>query len=254
MMRKPIWILAAVFAATPLFAQDDAPASPFSGGGGGAQVFTRVDAANPMEQVKTFLAKANVTLTSDQEKTLRPAVEAAIKQLQDISERFAAQRGGRAGFRGQGGQDGERRGGGERRGRGEGGRGGLAALANGPAAEELKKMNDDLMAKITAVLKPDQQAAFKKFQSDEIKKAGGFAALKVVMEEAGAPLTAEQEPQIQTLYSEDAQQRVQLFRESQGRPDPAKLADLEKTTMGKVARVLTPAQRKALLESRTKQQ
>ena len=171
MMRKPIWILAAVFAATPLFAQDDAPASPFSGGGGGAQVFTRVDAANPMEQVKTFLAKANVTLTSDQEKTLRPAVEAAIKQLQDISERFAAQRGGRAGFRGQGGQDGERRGGGERRGHGEGGRGGLAALANGPAAEELKKMNDDLMAKITAVLKPDQQAAFKKFQSDEIKKA-----------------------------------------------------------------------------------
>src|SRR3989442_1261171 len=163
---RNLWILAAVFAATPLFAQDDAPASPFDGGGGG----------------------------------------------------------------------------------------GLAALANGPAAEELKKMNDDLMAKITAVLKPDQQAGFKKFQSDEIKKAGGFAALKVVMEEAGAPLTAEQEPQIQTLYSEDAQQRVQLFRESQGRPDPAKLADLERTTMGKVARLLTPAQRKALLDSRTKQQ
>src|SRR5436853_983708 len=139
MMRKPIWILAAVFAATPLFAQDDAPASPFAGGGGGAQVFTRVDAVNPMEQVKTFLAKANVTLNPDQEKTLRPAVEAAIKQLQDISDRFAAQRGGRGfGGRGQGGQDGERRGGGERRGRGDGGGGGLATLANGPAAQELK--------------------------------------------------------------------------------------------------------------------
>jgi hypothetical protein len=257
-MRKPIWILATIFAATPLFAQDDAPATPF-GGGGGAQVFTRVDAVNPMEQVKAFLAKANVTLSPDQEKTLRPAVEAAIKQLQDISDRSAAERGGRGAGRGQGGQngqdgqDGERRGGG-RRGRGEGRGGGIAFLANGPAAQELRKMNDDLMAKITAVLKPDQQAAFKKFQNDEIKKAGGFAALKVVMEEAGAPLTAEQEPQIQTVYTEDAQQRVQVFREAQGRPDPAKLADLEKTTMGKVARLLTPAQRKALLDSRTKQQ
>src|SRR5436853_422561 len=119
MMRKPIWILAAVFAATPLFAQDDAPATPFAGGGGGAQVFTRVDAANPMEQVKAFLAKANITLNADQEKTLRPSVEAAIKQLQDISERFAAERGAR--------------GGGERRGRGDGGgRGDFGGRGRGP--------------------------------------------------------------------------------------------------------------------------
>ena len=246
-MKRLIWISALLLVTTPVFAQDDTPATPFAGGGGGAQVFTRVDAVNPMEQVKAFLAKANITLNADQEKTLRPSVEAAIKQLQDISDRFAAERGGRGG--------GERRGRGEGRGGGSGrGGAGLAALANSPAAQELKKMNDDLMAKITSVLKPDQQAAFKKFQNDEIKKAGGFAALKVVMEEAGAPLTAEQEPQIQALYTEDAQQRVQFFRESQGRPDPARVADLERTTMGKVARLLTPAQRKALLDSRTKPQ
>lgn len=242
-MRK-LWLAAAFLAASPLFGQDDAPTSPFAGGGG-AQVFTRVDSVNPMEQVKTFLAKANITLAADQEKSLRPAVEAAIKQLQDISDRFAAERGGR----GRGGA-----GGGERRGRGDRGGDGIAALANGPAAQELKQMNDDLMAKITAALKPDQQAAFKKFQNDEIKKAGGFAALKVVMEEAGAALTAEQEPQIQALYSDDAQQRAQLLRESQGHPDPARLADLQKATMAKVARLLTPAQRKALLDSRTKQE
>ena len=247
-MKRLIWISALLLVTTPVFAQDDTPATPFAGGGGGgAQVFTRVDAVNPMEQVKAFLAKANITLNADQEKTLRPSVEAAIKQLQDISDRFAAERGGRGG--------GERRGRGEGRGGGSGrGGAGLAALANSPAAQELKRMNDDLMAKITSVLKPDQQAAFKKFQNDEIKKAGGFAALKVVMEEAGAPLTAEQEPQVQALYTEDAQQRVQLFRESQGRPDPARVADLERTTMGKVARLLTPAQRKALLDSRTKPQ
>ncbi len=253
-MKRSLWVLLIVLIAAPVFAQEEGGGPAFGGGGGGgSQVFTRVDSVNPMEQVKTFLGKMNITLSSDQEKTLRPSVEAALQQIRDISERAAAQRGGRgAGFGGGGG--GERRGrGGDGGGQGRGGGNELAALSNGPAAQEIKKINDDLTAKITGVLKPDQQAVFKKFQNDEIKKAGGFGALKVIMEEAGAPLTAEQQPQIQTFYNEDSQQRVQLAREAQGRPDPAKLADLEKSTMAKVAKVLTPAQRKALLDSRTKQ-
>src|SRR5436190_20001032 len=104
-MRKAVWVSALLLAATPLFAQEEEPQAPFAGGGGGAQVFTRVDSVNPMEQVKAFLAKASIMLSSDQERTLRPAVEAAIKQLQDISDRFVGR--------------GERRGGGERRGRGD---------------------------------------------------------------------------------------------------------------------------------------
>ena len=249
-MKRSLWVLVACLAAAPVFAQDEGGGPAFGGGGGDAQVFTRVDAVNPMDQVKTFLlTKANVTLTSDQEKALRPSVEAALQQIRDISDRVAAQGGG-AGFRGGrgGGQGGFA-------GRGAGGAeaGSIAALANGPAAQEVRKINDDLMVKITAALKPDQQAAFKKYLNGEIKKAGGFGALKVTMEEAGAPLTAEQEPQIQGFYTEDAQQRVQLQREAQGRPDPAKIADLEKATMAKVAKVLTAAQRKALLDSRAKQ-
>jgi len=35
------------------------------------------------------------------------------------------------------------------------------------------------------------------------------------MEEAGAPLSTDQEPQIQGFYNEDAQQRAALMRESQ---------------------------------------
>src|SRR5438105_12549661 len=87
-MKRLIWISALLLLTTPVFAQDDAPATPFAGGGGGAQVFTRVDAANPMEQVKAFLAKANITLNADQEKTLRPSVEAAIKLVDDILQLF----------------------------------------------------------------------------------------------------------------------------------------------------------------------
>jgi hypothetical protein len=236
-------------AAVPLFAQDDGGGGGGAfAGGGGNQVFTRIDAVNPLEPVKAFLlSKVNISLSTDQEKVLRPQVEASFQQLRDLA---AAQ---------QGQRQAAPAGGGDRRGRG--GRGGaaadpnsLAALSSGPAAEQYKKINDDLMAKITAALKPDQQAAFKKYLNSELKKNGGFDALKVNMEEAGAPLTAEQEPQIQALYKDDAQQRAQLQRESQGKPDPAKLSELEKTTMGKVVKLLTPAQRKALLDSRAKAQ
>src|SRR5438132_2208981 len=247
-MRRSLWVLAAFLAAAPAFAQDDGGGGGGgigAAGGGGNQVFTRVDAVNPMDQVKVFLStKANVTLTNDQEKTLRPTVEAAIQQIRDISDRVSAQRGqGRQGG-GQFAGGGDRRGGGGG-GRGRGGEAGgaggqpsgpsLAQLANGPAAAELKKINDDLMVKITAALKPDQQAAFKKYLNDQVKKAGGYAALKLTMEEAGAPLTAEQEPQILGFYTE-----------AQGHPDA------EKETMTKVVKVLTAAQRKALLDSRVK--
>ena len=235
-MKQSLCIFATLLIAIPVFAQDDAPGDVggFGGGGGGgqAQVFTRVDSVNPIDQIKNFLAKAHITLSGDQERALKPAAEAAFKQMQETTERMAAQSGGG-------------RGGGERRGRG---------VANNPLTAELRQINDDLVSKISAVLKPDQQVALKKFQSDEIKKAGGFAALKLVMGEAGASLTPEQEQQVQAFYSEDAQLRVQLAREAQGRPDPAKLADLEKITMAKIVKLLNPAQRKALLDSRTKSQ
>ena len=244
-MKKTFWLFIALLVAIPAFAQDDG-----GGGGGGAltgggnQVFTRIDAVNPMEPVKAFLqSKVGITLSADQEKALRPQVEASFQQIRDLAASATPQRGAQ-------GQEGGRRGG--------GGRGAdpnsLAALQSGPAAEQLKKINDDLMAKITNGLTPDQQAAFKKYLNGEIKKAGGFGALKIIMEEAGAPLTAEQEPQIQGFYSEDAQQRAQLLRESQGKPDSTKLADIDRTTMSKVVKVLTAAQRKALLDSRAKPQ
>src|SRR5215471_8843170 len=108
-MKKTFWLFIALLVAIPAFAQDDGGGG--GGGtltGGGNQVFTRIDAVNPMEPVKTFLqSKVGITLSADQEKALRPQVEAAFQQIRDLSERNAAQRGG-----GQGAQGGERRGGG----------------------------------------------------------------------------------------------------------------------------------------------
>ena len=79
--------------AIPVFAQEE------GGGGDGAagvgagqtQVFTRVDNADPMDQVRTFLGKANIKLSGDQEKTLKPQVDAALKEAQEATERLASQ-------------------------------------------------------------------------------------------------------------------------------------------------------------------
>lgn len=258
--RTPlVAIIALCLFAVPLSAQDEGggggglPSSLF----GGADFATRGEQANPMDAIKKFFAQSKVTISGDQERAIRPVVEAAFKQVQDTVERLGGQpgAGGERGFRGQGG---ERRGGGggfdpgQRRGRGGEGRGGAAAN-NPQLTAELQKINDEILPKIVALLKPDQQAAFKKWQNDEIKKGGGFAALKVIMEEAGAPLSAAQEPQVQAFYSEDTKLRQQLQREGQGTADPAKVAELERATMARVVKLLTPEQRKALLESRAKQ-
>jgi len=88
-MKRLFFALTVLLIATPMFAQDEGGGGGGAfAGGGGNQVFTRIDAVNPMEPVKAFLqSKANITLSADQEKTLRPQVEAAFQQIRDLSER-----------------------------------------------------------------------------------------------------------------------------------------------------------------------
>ncbi len=118
----------------------------------------------------------------------------------------------------------------------------------------MTRINAELQNKVTMSLKPEQQAAFQKYQGEQIKKAGGFNALRLIMEESGVPLAAEQEPLIQAAYTEETQQRQQLMRESQGQPDKAKLDALGPATMLKVLKVLTVDQKKLFLEALKKQQ
>src|SRR5262245_4984133 len=180
-MRCFVWVLAILFISVPAFAQEEGGAGLPSSLFGSTDFGTRGQQANPMDAVKKFFAQAKVGISGDQERAIKPIVENAFKQVQDTVERLGAQPN----------TGGERRGGGLEGGprRGRGGAGGN----NPQLAAELQKINDDVLPKIVAVLKPDQQAAFKKWQNDEIKKGGGFAALKITMEEAGAPLSSAQE-------------------------------------------------------------
>ena len=114
---------------------------------------------------------------------------------------------------------------------------------------EMRQMNDALFTKIASspALDAKQQAVLTKMSRSQIRARGGYDALRISMEDAGAPFTEAQIPQVQALFEEQKKSREVLAKETQGTPDPAKLKQLETETLTKVVRLLVPAQRTALL-------
>ena len=93
-------------------------------------------------------------------------------------------------------------------------------------APEIIRLNDELLGKMATApsLKPEQQALMKKLYRDQVKSRGGFDAIKLTLEDAGAPFSAEQIAQIEPL-----------LKDSRG-PE----------TMARIIKLLTPGQRAAL--------
>src|SRR5262245_13351518 len=123
-----------------------------------------------------------------------------------------------------------------------------------PSMEELTpeivRLNDQLLGKIldSPVLQDDQRQSIKQLYKDQVKSRGGFDAIKRTMEDAGAHFSAEQIAQIQPLFDQQNEARLQLVKESQGQPpEKAKLDQLQRETVAKVLRLLTAPQRAALL-------
>jgi len=114
---------------------------------------------------------------------------------------------------------------------------------------ESRQMNDALFGKIAAspALSPAQQTILTRMARTQIRSRGGFDALRIAMEDAGAPFTEEQTPKVKALFENQKTARAALARESQGTPDQAKLKQLERDTLTKVVGLLVPAQRTALL-------
>jgi hypothetical protein len=289
-MKRLSCILTFVLLATPVFAQDGG--GDFGGGGDGGffggdggGLFggggnagggggRNAEAPDRLVTLKDMLTKANAPLSRDQERALNTLLDKEIKAMseafqtkfgQDPAAVVGAQRGAARGGQQQGRGQNPSQNAGQNppQARGQGGfeagqRGaragaGAGAGAENPMVAEIRRMNEELLGKVTASLNPQQQAVIKKYQNDQIRARGGLDALKLVIEEAGAPaLNPDQVTQIQALYAEQNQARIQMLREAQGQPDPAKVRDLELQTMTKVTRILTPDQRKALLESMAK--
>jgi hypothetical protein len=127
----------------------------------------------------------------------------------------------------------------------------LANVTSEDIAPEIIRLNDQLLGKIAAapMLTPPQQAVVKQIYRDQIKAHGGFEAIKMAMDDASVPFTAEQVTQIQPLFEEKEKMSLQLTKEAGGQPvDKAKLDQLDRDTLAKVLRLLSPPQRTALLQ------
>jgi hypothetical protein len=117
-------------------------------------------------------------------------------------------------------------------------------------APEIIRLNDQLLGKIAdaPLLTPPQQTLIKKLYKDQVKSRGGFDAIKLTMEDAGAAFSPEQIAQIQPLFDEQNEARARLVRENPGQPpDKAKLDQLQRDTLSRVLKLLTAPQRLALL-------
>jgi hypothetical protein len=256
-MTRVFLTIAISFLASPMFAQEidlglggdvsgllnipaprgNTPARGAAPGGRGTPESVRGGAPNtpPVDRLvrlREILAGANAPLSKEQETALTALVNSEIPLMrQTLQKRIVEiQRAG----------------------------GGAAAptpAAGLPSMDELApeiiRLNDQLLGKIAAapVLSPEQQTLLKKLYKEQVKSRGGFDAIKLTLEDAGAPFSAEQSAQIQPLFDEQNQTRIQLIKESQGQPpDKAKLDQLQRDTLAKVLKLLTAPQRIALLE------
>ena len=75
---------------------------------------------------------------------------------------------------------------------------------------EVQKKNEELLDKVAAMLKPEQQPFIKKMKYDQIKARGPVDKYRAILEEEGTPLTPEQTTQIQTILN-TSNQAVRTF-------------------------------------------
>ena len=257
-MRRVILVIAISFLASPMFAQEidlglggdvsgllnipaprgNTPARGTAPAGRGTPAPTRGAVPNtpPIDRLmrlREILAGANTPLSKEQETALTALVNSEIPVMRETLQKRILE---------------IQRAGGAAPPPAATGAGNLPSMDE--LAPEIIRLNDQLLGKIAAapVLSPEQQTLLKKLYKDQVKSRGGFDAIKLTLEDAGAPFSDDQSAQIQPLFDEQNQARIQLIKESQGQPpDKAKLDQLQRETLAKVLKFLTASQRAALL-------
>jgi hypothetical protein len=185
--------------------------------------------ADLMDEVKNLLRRANAPLDKKQEKPLQKIYDNELKTLGkpfekqfgvSLSSALATQNSGRG-----------------RRG----------AVRAGPQATEVRRLSDHLANKVIAALRIDQQAALRRYQSEQLR----VQRLNVVTQSvaaAGLPLTSEQKAQVEALYARESRLRTLIIVEAQGQPHAAKVAQLEAQTTQRVVELMNETQKTALAQ------
>ncbi len=125
-----------------------------------------------------------------------------------------------------------------------------AMLAAGENEASIRRLDVEYTRKVNEVLTQEQRNELRRYRTEQIMMRGGFQALSLVMENAQTPFTPEQEKAVQAVYLEFDKQVDQLPKPAKGVSNRAEIDKLETASLGKVVRLLTPAQRRALATSR----
>jgi len=240
-LKQIAWLIIAVAVfAVPAVAQDD-------GEGGGFNIDDLFNgepapgqtASSPkidlLVDLRNWLVRANAPpLEKKQEKPLQKAYDNEVKLMEKSFEKqfgiplasaLASQSSGR------------------------GRRGGVRASPEQTA--EVRRLQDQLVNKVIAALRIDQQAALRKYQSEQLR-VQRLNLITQSMAAAGLPLTPEQKQQVEALYARESRLRTLIVVEAKGQPHGAKVSQLEAQTTQSVVRLMNQTQKTALAQAMAK--
>jgi hypothetical protein len=250
-MKQLVLLIAVTLIAAPAFAQDDG-----DGGGGGVfggfggfdsdntdeDAFNNEAFGNPageapridiLADLRNWLAKAKAPpLDKKQEKPLNKLYDKEVKAMSKSFEKkfgvplesaIAAQNPVR------------------------GRRGARTAPMSAAMTTEIRRLSEQLMNKIIAALRLDQQGALRTYQSEELRVRRLDQFIRS-MEQAGLSLTPEQRVEVEALYAREGRLRTLIIVEARGEPHQVRVSQLEAQTTQRALALLNESQKTALAE------
>jgi len=229
-MKRFIWLLFIILIAVPVFAQDEGESGGPEGGalsdeGPVAEIQSRPK-VDPLADLRSWLVKASAPpMAKAQEKSLKSLYDRQIKEMGEsfkkqfgvsLDSAIAAQ---------------------SSRGR----RGGAATPANQSQSAEITRLSNQLRDRVIASLRMDQQAALRKYQSEQLR-VKEVNLLKQKLKAAGILLSAEQESQVDAIYARKSRLRTLAIIEAKGESYDKNITILNQQTTQRVVQLLSPTQ------------
>ena len=240
-MKQIVWLLILIaLLAVPAVAQEDGEGGGFNvddlfNGEAGPGQTASAPKVDLLVDLRNWLVKANAPpLEKKQEKPLQKVYENEVKVMEKSFEKqfgvplasaLASQSSGRG-----------RRGGGR---------------ASPEQTAEVRRLQDQLVNKVIAGLRIDQQATLRRYQSEQLR-VQRLNLITQSMAAAGLPLTPEQKQQVEALYARESRLRTLIVVEAKGQPHGAKISQLEAQTTQSVVRLMNQTQKTALAQAMAK--
>jgi hypothetical protein len=229
-MKPFVWLLILTQLTLPVLAQDPSDAdSDFFNLDSLGEFGPLAPEFEPLVEVRRLLASANVaSIDKTQENDLKKVYDKEVKPLEKPYEkRFGVPLKTAMGAL-------------QRPARGR--RGGNSGRPESAQVAETRRLAEQLVDKMIAALRVDQQGALRRFQSEQIR-ISKLNTLIGSMTQAETPLTPEQRKEIEALLARESRLRALIIVEAKGQPYRSQIVQLEAQTTQRVMTVLDPPQR-----------